>query len=125
MLGRDAVVPRGLDQQPPRVPRPGLRDRAEPALLPGRLLAGNQSDIAHQLLGAGEPLEVADLAHSPTAVSVSTPRRHRNRPTCTTHGELGQHRDDLALQLFAAVAQRVDRAARVEHRRLRCRPRPA
>jgi hypothetical protein len=62
-------------------------------------------------------------AHNPTAVSVSTPRRHRNRPTCTVQGELGEHRHDLALQLLAAVAERVDRAACVEHRGLRGWPR--
>jgi hypothetical protein len=33
-----AVVPRGFDQQPPRVGGPGLGDRPEPALLTGRRL---------------------------------------------------------------------------------------
>ena len=34
------VVPGGFDQQPPRMPGSGLGDRAEPALLAGRGLAG-------------------------------------------------------------------------------------
>ena len=60
-----AVVPGGLDQQPAGVPGAGLGDRPEPALLPGRVLAWDQPDVAHQLLGAGEPLEVADLGAQP------------------------------------------------------------
>ena len=76
-----AVVPRRLDQQPPRVPGAGLGDRAEPALLPGRVLARDQPDVAHQLLGAGEALEVADLRAQPDrgqrvdAAQAAQPRR--------------------------------------------------
>src|SRR6202008_396936 len=56
-----AVVPGGLDQQPPSVPGSRLRDRPEPALLTGRVLGRDEPDVVHQLLGLGEPLEVADL----------------------------------------------------------------
>src|SRR5438034_8712832 len=60
-----AVVPGGFDQQPPRVPGAGLGDRAESSLLAGRGLRGDQADVAHQPLGPGEPLEVADPAAQP------------------------------------------------------------
>src|ERR1700738_809242 len=93
---------------------PGLGDRAQPSLLTGRGLAANQADIAHQLLGLGEPFEVADLgaepdrgqgvhtAQTPKPCDLNRPRRGR------------EYRDDLALELPAAMSERVDRAASVQ-----------
>jgi hypothetical protein len=91
-------------------------------LLPGRVLAGHQADVARHLLGAGEPLEVADLraqadggervdtAQAPQPADLQHPRRG------------GQQRCDLALEAVATVRERVDRSLGVEQRRLRRRP---
>ena len=76
-----AIVPAGLDQQPAGVPGSGLRDRPEPALLPGRRLRGNHADVAHQPLGVANRSKSPISAHSPTAESVSMPRRHLSRAT--------------------------------------------
>jgi hypothetical protein len=91
-------------------------------LLAGRVLARDEPDVAHQLLGAGEPLEVADLGAQPdsgervdAAQAPQAPDLHRSR-------RVGDHRDDPLLELLTAVRERVDRAARVEQPRLRCRP---
>src|SRR5450755_2642890 len=113
---------RRFDEQPPGVPRAGLGDRPEPALLTGGGLAGDQSDVAAELPGAREALKVADLctqadggqgvdpAQAPQPSDLHRPRAGR------------QQRDDLALQAVAAMAERVDRAAGVQHRRVRRRP---
>jgi hypothetical protein len=50
------------------------------------------------------------------------PRRHPQAADLHRPRRVGDHRDDLALKLLAAVRERIDRAARVEQRSLRCRP---
>src|SRR5207247_9089808 len=57
---RLAVVPRGFDEQAPGVARPGLGDRALTAALAAAVLRRDQAEVAHQVAGALEALEVAD-----------------------------------------------------------------
>src|SRR3954453_7324601 len=56
--GRPAVVPGRLDQQPAGVLPAGLRDRAEPPLVAGGVLRRHHPEVAHQLPGATEAIEV-------------------------------------------------------------------
>jgi transposase len=94
----------------------------EPALLPGRVLAGDESDVAHQLLSFGEPLEVADLSAQPDrgqagGAGDDARRARRDRRAQRVDPaqapqpadldlprRAGDHRQDLALQRIAAVA---------------------
>src|SRR5262249_56047053 len=60
--GRPAArVPGRLDQQPAHMCVADLGDRALPALLTGGALGGHEADESHELLGAAEAAEVADL----------------------------------------------------------------
>src|SRR5207245_2879826 len=72
-----ACVPGRFDQQPTYVAVTDFRDRALSALLAARMLGGDEPDEGHQLLGAFEAVEVADLGDEARAVSVSIPRRQR------------------------------------------------
>ena len=56
-----AGVPGRLDQQPADVAVADFRDRALAAVIAGGMLGGHEADEGHQLLGAGEAAEVADL----------------------------------------------------------------
>src|SRR6185312_17458643 len=58
---RVAVMPRGLDEDAPRVAVAGLGDAAAPLLAAAGALAGDQTQVGHQLAGVLEALEVADL----------------------------------------------------------------
>src|SRR5436190_6885970 len=60
-----ARMPRGLDQQPSRVRRAGLGDRALSASLTAGALGRDQADEAHELFGRLEAGELADLADQP------------------------------------------------------------
>jgi hypothetical protein len=53
------------DELVARVTGAGLGDRSQPPLLAGRRFRGDQPDVAHQLLGAREALEVTDLGAQP------------------------------------------------------------
>jgi hypothetical protein len=61
-------------------------------------------------------------AHSPTAVSVSTPAQTPQPADLRRPRRTGQDRDDLSLEVIAAVDQHVNHALQVQQRRLRCRP---
>ena len=87
--GWAAVVPGRLDQQPAGVPRAGLGDVALAAALAGAVLARHQPEVActaawDARTAAKSPTSTA----SPTAESVSIPRRQRSRATSWAHGEL-------------------------------------
>ena len=62
---RAAVVPGGLDQQPAGVPEPDLVIAPWRRLLAGAVLGRDEAEVAHQLPGAREALEVADLGAQP------------------------------------------------------------
>jgi SAM-dependent methyltransferase len=116
-------MPGRFDQQPPRVPGSRFRDRAKPALLPGRCLGRDQTDVAHQLLGAGEPLEVADLGAQPDRCQRVNPAQAPQPADLHDPRRARQHRDDLALALLATVHVSLctipdDRAAVREVRRV-------
>src|SRR5262249_50367236 len=57
-----ARVPGRLDQQAANVAVADLGDRALAALLTGGVLRGHEADEGHELLGAREAAEVADLS---------------------------------------------------------------
>src|SRR5919199_3687432 len=59
--GRVAVGPGALDEDTPQPPVPGLGDAEPMRRLPGRAFARHQPEVAHELPGALEPPEVADL----------------------------------------------------------------
>jgi hypothetical protein len=118
---RAAVVPGGLDQQPPGVAGAGLGDRSLLACLPGAAFGGDEPQVAHQLAGALEAGEVADLGAQPDrrqrvdAAQAAQPR-HLLRP-----GAGGDEPVDHPLERVAAKQQRLDRAQVVVQRRLRRR----
>ena len=91
---RVAVVPGGLDEQPPGVARARPGDRAEPAVVARGVLGGDQAEIARKLPGLGEAGEVADLRAQADRGSVSTPRRQRSRATSLAQGEDGDQLRD-------------------------------
>src|SRR5512140_1948047 len=61
--GWAGVMPAGLDEDPPRVLRAGLRDRPVPIGPAGLLAGGHQPQPGAELHRAREPGEVADLEH--------------------------------------------------------------
>src|SRR5512138_1526996 len=56
-----SVGPCGFDEEPSNVLVPGLGDAAALLRAPARVLAWHQPDVGHELPGAGESAEVADL----------------------------------------------------------------
>src|SRR6516164_6064148 len=58
-----AVVPRGLDQQTSDLAVAGLGNLAKSTLLAAGVLAGHQSDVAHQVARMGEALELSEFCH--------------------------------------------------------------
>ena len=114
-------MPGCLDQEPAGVPGAGLGERSLAALLAGRVLRRDQSDISHDLPGVCERSKSSISAHSPAAVSVSMPRKQRNQPTCSAHGEPGSGATISRSSCSPAMHERVDRSASVSQRRLCCR----
>jgi hypothetical protein len=82
------VVVGSLDQQPAGVGGAGLGDRPEPALRAGRVLARDDPEVGGELVGMIEAAHSPISEHSPSADSVSIPRRHRSRATVCAHGAL-------------------------------------
>jgi hypothetical protein len=78
-----------------------------------------EPDVVHQLLGAREALEVADLGAQPDRGQRVDPAQAAQPPDIGRPRRVAQPRDDLALELVAAVHERVDRADRIQQRRLR------
>ena len=60
-----AVVVRGLDEQPPRVRRAGLGDRALFAVLAGGVLARHDADVRSDAAWVRETAQLADLGAEP------------------------------------------------------------
>jgi hypothetical protein len=118
LAGRAAVVAGRLDEEPACVAGAGLGDRALPSLLAGAVFGGDEPEVVHQLRGALEAGEVADLgAQSDRGERVDAAQAAQPRDRLGPRRE----RDELAEQPLDRVAardQRVDRAQVVEQRRL-------
>ena len=113
--GALAVVPGGLDQQPAGVRGAGLGDRPEPALLPGRCSRTGPARRSSSAARRGRTARSRRPRRTARPRSACRPRAGSatGRPA-TAHGELGQQRDDLALELRrgGARARRSRRARR-------------
>ena len=83
-------------------------------------LAGHQPEVAHQLLGALEALEVADLGAQTGGAERGDPAQAAQPAGLQRPRRSGQHERDLPLQAGAAMAERVDGPDHVFERRLGC-----
>src|SRR5207245_3317178 len=101
-------VPGRFDQEAAHVAVADLGDRALPALLAGGALRGHQADEGHELLGAAEAAEVADLGYQRErgqrvdAAQAAQPRDER-APRLLLGGLA-----DRSLQLLDAGVDKVD-----------------
>src|SRR5438445_4113073 len=64
------IVPRRLDEKPPRVAVACFRDRSTSVAITGRILARYQTEVRHELASRMETAEVVKLRHH-------AHRRHR------------------------------------------------
>ena len=117
--GVRAVVPAGFHQQPSRVPGPGLGDLTETALLAGARLRRDEPDVAHELPGAGEPLEIADLGAQPDRGQRVDPAQAPQPSDLHLPQAAGQPPDEVALELLATMLERVNRARNAIGKKLR------
>lgn len=116
---RLAVVSGRLDQQPPGVTRPGLRDRSLTGLLVAAVLARHDTEEAHQLRRPRESLPVADLGAQPDRGERVDPAQAAQPADGLRPRRPGHEFADRALQAVAAHDQRVDPAEIVKQREMR------
>jgi hypothetical protein len=114
-----AIVPRSLDQQPAGVPGPGLADGALPAFLAAGVLGWGQAEVAHQLPGLGEPLELGDLGAEPDRRERVDPAQAAQPGDRLLPRRAGDQLGDDLLERVAADHDRVDRAEVLKQRHLR------
>ena len=102
-LGRaSAVVPGRFDQQSAAVPGAGLGDRALAACCRWSCSDGTSPRKLISCAARAKRAKSPTSAHSPTALSVSMPRRQRNRATVSAHGEPGTSSSIVASSVVAA-----------------------
>src|SRR5439155_16227233 len=89
------------------------------SLLAAGVLRRDEPDVVHQLLGAREALEVADLRAQPGGGERVDPAQAAQPPDLRRPWRVVEPRDDRALELVAPVHERVDRADRIGQRGLR------
>jgi hypothetical protein len=113
------LMPGGLDEQPPRVPRAGFGDRTLPAGLSGAVLGRDQPEVAHQLGGSLESGEVAHLGGEAYGVERVDPALAAQPRDGVRERREGHQFADRRFERVASDEGRVDRADVVGQRCLR------
>ena len=98
-----------FDQNPARLGIARLRDRAQPARVAGRVLAGHQPEIGHQAARMGEAAHVVDLRHQDgSGHQLETAQAHQ-RLHRRVHPPLRHLRDQQLLEPREPLRAPVDR----------------